>query len=116
MTTAGKPDPGTFALALGTVAVMVAGSVGPWAYSSDLSITLNGIDRDGKVTLALAIGAAILLLAHRQVKGLSIGPLVGAALVGVVCVGFLIADLNDIHDKQLAVRWGIVVDLVEQLC
>jgi hypothetical protein len=111
-THSGKPDPGTFAVALVTIAVMVAGSVGPWAYASDLSLTLNGIDRDGKVTLSLGIGAAILLLAHRQVKGLSTGPLIGAALVGVVCVGFLIADLADIHDKHLAVRWGIVVDLV----
>jgi hypothetical protein len=100
------------AAALATVAVMVAGSVGPWAYSSDLSVTLSGIGRDGRVTLSLAIGAAVLLLAHRQVKGLPTGPLIGAALVGVVCVAILIVDLADIHNKHLAARWGIVVDVV----
>jgi hypothetical protein len=76
-----------------------------------LSVTLNGIDRDGRVTLALAIGAAILVLAHRQARGLSTGPLIGAALVGVVCVVILAADLADIQNNHLAVRWGIVTDM-----
>lgn len=108
----GKPQPVTFALALGTVAVMAVGSAGPWAYYADESTTLTGLTRDGRLTLSLAIGAAILLLAHRQLKGLSIGPLIGAALVGALCLVVLIGDLSDIHSKQLATRWGIVVDLV----
>jgi peptidoglycan/LPS O-acetylase OafA/YrhL len=112
MTQTGRPHPATFAAALATVALMVAGSVGPWAYSAAFSLTLNGIDRDGRVTLSLAIGAAFLLIAHRQVRGLSVGPLIGAVLVGGVCVGILAADLADIHNKHLAVRWGILVVLV----
>jgi hypothetical protein len=108
----GKPHPVMFSLAFGTIALMVAGSAGPWAYFADESITLTGLSRDGRVTLSLAIGAAILLLAHRQVKGLSIGPLIGTVLVGVICVVILITDLSDIHSKHLASRWGIVVDLV----
>jgi hypothetical protein len=91
---------------------MAIGSVGPWAYSADLSVTLNGIDRDGRLTLALAIGVAVLLLAHRQVKGLPTGPLIGAVLTGVVCVAILAVDLADVRDKHLAVRWGLVVDMV----
>jgi Protein of unknown function (DUF2510) len=94
------------------IVLMVAGSAGAWAYSSEVSITIYGLDRDGKLTLGLAIGAAILLIAHRQVSGLSIGPLIGMILVGVVCVLILVADINDIHSKSLALRWGIVVDLV----
>src|SRR5437764_10992176 len=107
----GRPHPATFAAALGATAVMAAGSVGPWAYSFDLSVTLNGIDRDGRVTLGLAIGTVILVLAHRQVRGLSTGPLIGAVLVGGVCLAILAVDLAELHDKHLAVRWGIVVDI-----
>jgi hypothetical protein len=32
-------------------------------------------------------------------------------LVGGVCLVILAADLADLHDKHLAVRWGIVVDM-----
>jgi hypothetical protein len=112
----GKPQPATFAGALATLIVMIVGSVGPWGYFSGDSetppTTLYGIDRDGRVTLALAIGAALLLVAHRQVKGLSIGPLVGAIAVAVICIVILVADLGDIRNRSLAVRWGIIVDLV----
>jgi hypothetical protein len=58
MTPAGKPDPFAFTFGLGTVVAMIVGSVGPWGYSSDPPLKLNGIDRDGKVTLSLALGAA----------------------------------------------------------
>jgi hypothetical protein len=114
----GRPHPATFAAAFATLIVMIVGSVGPWGYfsgdpSSDTApITLYGIDRDGRVTLALAVGAALLLLAHRQVKGLSIGPLVGTIAVAAVCIIVLVVDLGDIRNRSLTVRWGIIVDLV----
>ena len=95
-------------VALIAAAVAIVGSFGPWATTSvgPFSVTTNGMDGDGIITLVGA-GAALVLIVFRKY----IASAVLAAIAGVVGVIDLI-DLSRIADEgfddvSVTAGWGI---------
>jgi hypothetical protein len=102
-------------LALGSVAAMIVGSLGPWA-RVDLFGSVNGTDGGGDGWFVIGAGVValvlILLYARRQT---SIMPLAVALLAGLASCAITIYDWTDLHRVESSFGglihsgWGIYV-------
>lgn len=97
-----------YLLPLSAVVLMVVGSIGPWFKIG--GVTGDGLDRDGVITLILAIVAAALVgLARVRARAPTrIGLVVCAILALATCV----YDIIDILGTELlspSLGWGIIV-------
>ncbi|MEK6229288.1 MAG: hypothetical protein AABM31_08210 [Actinomycetota bacterium] len=98
---------GTAALKLAplAIALMVAGSLGPWAKS--IFVVDYGLDRAGVLVIALAAVAGLLLLAHARSEGRTPLPL-AAALVATVAVTVVVSEFRELLDDDLVgPAWGL---------
>src|SRR5680860_406164 len=98
---------GTAALKLAplAIALMVAGSLGPWAKS--IFVVDYGLDRAGVLVIALAAVAGLLLLAHARSESRTPLPL-AAALVATVAVTVVVSEFRELLDDDLVgPAWGL---------
>jgi len=87
------------------LALMVLGSLGPWA--RDIFVTDYGIDRAGYVILAIALAAGLLLALHARRGRRSPLPL-AAALLATAALVVLAADFRELVDDGLvSPAWGL---------
>jgi len=87
------------------IALMVAGSLGPWA--KNIFVVDYGLDRAGVVVIALAAAAGLLLLAHARSAGGTPLPL-AAALVATVAVTVVVSEFRELLDDDLVgPAWGL---------
>ncbi len=103
-----EPGPG-LALAMRLVpialALMVFGSLGPWA--RDVFVTDYGIDRSGYAILAITLVAGLLLALHARRGRRSLLPL-AAALLATAALVILAADFRELVDDGLvSPAWGL---------
>jgi hypothetical protein len=99
--------------------LLLIGAVGPWV-SADVplfgqSLSANGLDRDGSITLLLGIVAGVLLVVWRQKRAAWAG--VVAAVLGALTILIAIIDIADVSGKSsdvvdLSVGWGLWLTLV----
>jgi len=89
------------------IALMVVGSVGPWAKS--IFVVDYGLDRAGLAVIVLAAIAGLLLLAHTRAAGRA--PLaLAAALVATVAVAVVVTEFRELLDDDLlGPAWGLYV-------
>ena len=87
------------------IALMVVGSVGPWAKS--IFVVDYGLDRAGLAVIVLAAIAGLLLLAHTRAAGRA--PLaLAAALVATVAVAVVVTEFRELLDDDLlGPAWGL---------
>jgi hypothetical protein len=87
------------------LALMVFGSLGPWA--RDIFVTDYGIDRDGYVILAIALATGLLLAVHARGGKRSPLPL-AAALLATAALVILAADFRElVDDGFVSPAWGL---------
>lgn len=87
------------------LALMVLGSLGPWA--KNIFVTDYGIDRAGYVVLAAALVAGVLLLLHARASRRSVLPLL-AALAATAAVVVVAADFRELVDDEfVGPAWGL---------
>jgi hypothetical protein len=92
------------------LALMVFGSLGPWA--KNVFVTDYGIDRAGDVILVIALLAALVLILHARGGSHSPLPLL-AALLATVALVILAADFRELVDDQaLGPAWGLYAAFV----
>jgi len=103
------PRDGRAALKLAplAIALMVVGSVGPWAKS--IFVVDYGLDRAGLLVIVLGAIAGLLLLAHNRTGGRAFLPL-AAALVATVAVAVVVTEFRELLDDDLlGPAWGLYV-------
>ena len=111
-----------FGFATGSTAGLAIGSVSPWL--SGVTIELEGIGNDGRLTFLIAVLAAFALSTYRTAPRRS---LVGfLALLGVVAALVAIGDLlivmqaNPVHPRHGLqgdhVGWGLWISSLAALC
>jgi len=101
------PGDGRAALRLAplAIALMVVGSVGPWA--KNIFVVDYGLDRAGLLVIVLAAIAGLLLLAHTRGGGRAPLPL-AAALVATVAVAVVVTEFRELLDDDLVgPAWGL---------
>lgn len=87
------------------LALMVVGSLGPWA--ENILVTDYGVDRAGYVVMALALVAGLLILLHARAARRSPLPLL-AALLATASVVVVAADFRELVDDQfVGPAWGL---------
>jgi len=97
--------PLAFRLIPAALALMVVGSLGPWAES--ILVTDYGIDRAGYVVMAVALVAGLVVLLHARVGRRSPLPLL-AALLATAAVVVVAADFRELVDDQfVGPAWGL---------
>lgn len=104
---AGVRAPGPAALRFGAaaVALMVVGSLGPWA--KNIFVTDYGLDRSGPEVIAAAVAAALLLLVYARRARPLLLPLAAAGL-GAASAGLVAADFRDlVDDSFVGPAWGL---------
>lgn len=101
-------------LILAGAAVVAIGAFLPWADIGGL-ITTNGMDGDGKITIVLAAGAAVLGVFGilKASKGMLIGSLVVAALTILVAI----IDMADVSSRgegiiEVSIGIGLYLTLI----
>lgn len=112
-------DPMPGRVLLGGVIGMVIGSFAPWGTVSvgAFSVSKNGIDGDGVITLVLAVAIAALgypLLRERTARGRAIALLVVAAVAVAACI-YEIGDIESYAEGEIlpgvsvetTVAWGL---------
>jgi hypothetical protein len=110
--------PPTTAAAIGGLVLLAIGSIGPWA--TILGVSVAGTRGDGKLTLGLAIFAALMLAAQRRLPAaqhrLPVALAFLATLVAAIVAGYDLADIErtvnwvTIFGVQAAsAGWGLYV-------
>jgi hypothetical protein len=112
--------PKSFWWSVGSLGLMVAGAVGPWAKVADL-LTVNGTDdgRDGWVVVGAAgVAALVLLLYFRSRRGWLMLFVLLAGAAGAATAGYDISDIRSsasgdaLFGALVRTQWGIYVALV----
>jgi hypothetical protein len=94
--------------AFGSIAAIVAGSLGPWITLGAISVSGTGDGRDGAITLVLGIAAAILVVVERG--RVAIGVLAGISLAIAVIDGTqVLRSREDTIVGSIEIGWGLIV-------
>jgi hypothetical protein len=93
-----KDQPRVFWWAVVSAALMIVGSFGPWARA--FIVTVSGVDGDGWFLVFAAIAALVLLYLGVKRPRLRLVAIIACVLAGVVGLGIVIYDGNDIFGKQ----------------
>lgn len=97
---------------LGAAALVVIGSMGPWATVLDI-VSINGLDADGSITIVLGLIAAVTALARASGRGAwtLIVAAVSFALSGLIGIVDW-ADVESLADEApgfAEVAWGLIL-------
>lgn len=109
-------QPGTFWSTAACVAVLVIGSVGPWATAGVISVA--GTDGDGVITLILALAAGAALVRYATAGDRR--ALVGAAVCGAVSAAIGVYDFVEIQSQggellSLSPGWGLYLTVISSV-
>ena len=89
------------------LALMVVGSLGPWA--KNIFVVDYGPERAGLLVIVLAAAAGLLLLAHAR-SGRRAALPIAAALTATVAVIVVVSDFRELLDDELlGPAWGLYV-------
>jgi hypothetical protein len=94
--------------AFGSIAAIIAGSLGPWITLGAISASGTGDGRDGTITLILGIAAGVLVVIERG--RVAVGVLAAVSLVIAIIDGTqVLRSREDTILGSIEIGWGLIV-------
>jgi hypothetical protein len=94
--------------AFGSIAAIIAGSLGPWITLGAISVSGTGDGRDGTITLIVGIAAAVLVVIERG--RVAVGVLAAISLAVAVIDGIqVLRSREETLLGSIEIGWGLIV-------
>jgi hypothetical protein len=99
---------------IAAAALMVVGGLGPWAKALGV-VDVSGREGDGWILVAGGVVAGTLFAIYASRP--SVGLVIAAGTVGVLCAIVAVVDIGSINDEKplLEPAWGIYLSLVASI-